>query len=184
MTAAVFEAVFVHRGWNEISKTKLHFNLSPAVGINTVLAPVRVHRWFVLDSDKSPPIIYSGRVWLQIDWNVVGLACLYSKNCLKKILSRFFRISFPKPKKISRSARFSCLRWGADFERVRAERVCIFKVLVPGIVSPKLSRVSAYTEPIKSHSQTSKLLSAWKSLKMLACRCLRTCLYFLSAYWR
>jgi hypothetical protein len=40
MTAAVFEAVFVPPWVNEINKTKLHFTLSPAVGINTVLAVV------------------------------------------------------------------------------------------------------------------------------------------------
>jgi hypothetical protein len=58
MTAAVFEAEFVPCAENEVSKTKLHFNLSPAAGINLVLAPVRVHRYLILDSDKSPPIVF------------------------------------------------------------------------------------------------------------------------------
>ena len=64
MTTAVFEVVFVPRARNEVSKTKLHFNLSPAVGINLVLAPVRVHRyvnfgldrvhrWFFMDASGS-----------------------------------------------------------------------------------------------------------------------------------
>jgi hypothetical protein len=37
MTAAVFKAGFVLCVENEVSKTKLHFNLSPAAGINLVL---------------------------------------------------------------------------------------------------------------------------------------------------
>lgn len=38
MTAADFEVVIVHRVQNEISKTKLNFNLSPAAGINLVVS--------------------------------------------------------------------------------------------------------------------------------------------------
>ena len=41
MTAAVNEAEFVPRVRNEVSKTKLHFNLSPAAGINLVLGAGR-----------------------------------------------------------------------------------------------------------------------------------------------
>ena len=52
MTAAVIEAESVPRVESEVSKTKLNFNLSPAAGINLVLAPVRVHRHLSLDSVK------------------------------------------------------------------------------------------------------------------------------------
>jgi len=64
MTAAVIEAESVPRVESEVSKTKLNFNLSPAAGINLVLAPVRVHRHLSLDSVKSPPNTFFGRVWL------------------------------------------------------------------------------------------------------------------------
>ena len=53
MTAAAFETVFVSRYGNEVKQTELHFYRSPAAGINLVLAPVRVHRYFVLDSKES-----------------------------------------------------------------------------------------------------------------------------------
>jgi hypothetical protein len=38
VTAAVFEAVIVHRWQNEFKKTKLYTNMSPAAGTNLVLA--------------------------------------------------------------------------------------------------------------------------------------------------
>ena len=38
MTAAAFEALLFPRDRNEIKKTKLYTNTSPAAGINTVLA--------------------------------------------------------------------------------------------------------------------------------------------------
>jgi hypothetical protein len=37
VTAAAFEAVFVHRWQNEFKKTKLYTNSSPAAGTNLVL---------------------------------------------------------------------------------------------------------------------------------------------------
>jgi hypothetical protein len=37
MTAAALEAVNVYRYGNEVKKTKLHFRVSPAAGINTML---------------------------------------------------------------------------------------------------------------------------------------------------
>jgi hypothetical protein len=40
VTAAVFEAVIVHRWQNEFKKTKLYTNTSPAAGTNLVLVAV------------------------------------------------------------------------------------------------------------------------------------------------
>lgn len=104
MTAAVFEAGFVPRVGNEVSKTKLHFHLSPAAGINLVLAPVRVHRYFNLDSDKSPPKIIFWTRLAPLLQNVVGIVSLCRLKCLKN----FFKVDFsnfpsPNRKKIRAS---------------------------------------------------------------------------------
>jgi len=118
MTAAVFEAEFVPCAENEVSKTKLHFNLSPAAGINLVLAPVRVHRYLILDSDKSPPIVF-----LDASGSTFTKRGRVGQSVSVKMYKKIFKVDFsispsPNRKKNSRFARFSCLWWGAGFVRV------------------------------------------------------------------
>lgn len=87
MTAAVFEDVIVPRVRNEVSKTKLHFNLSPVAGINLVLPPVRVHRYLIWTCLMSTVIVLSrtGLAKPNVDWKSVICPLWYVVNFVSKI---------------------------------------------------------------------------------------------------